>query len=58
VRQAYLDGLLNDDEVPLTAGEPAPDAEVPEITHRTAETGTQVIDLAAMRADLEAGRRG
>jgi hypothetical protein len=55
VQRAYLAGLETDGTLSYDEG----DGELPaETTHRTGvDAGTDVIDLAGMRAELEAARR-
>lgn len=58
LQQAYLDGLSEDENVPLTfqdsGPEGFPEGMSPNI--RKADAGTDVIDLKKMREDLEADR--
>lgn len=60
LRRAYLEGLSDDETVPFAIEDNAsagafPQGMQPNI--RRADAGTDVIDLAAMREELEAGRR-
>lgn len=53
MRQAYLDGLEDDESVPLSFRE---DEELP-VAKRVVNTGQDVIDLAEMREELEKHNR-
>jgi hypothetical protein len=57
VQRAYLQGLEDDGTLSFSEGES--EGEMPEGTvHRAnVDAGTDVIDLAGMRAELEAARR-
>lgn len=54
LQQTYLDGLSEDEEIPFRMAERSVP---PPVATRHADTGSKVIDLAAMREELEALRR-
>lgn len=60
IQRAYLDGLHEDESVPFRwretePGEITPGVSGPQIRENV-DPGTKVIDLSAMRAELEAAR--
>jgi hypothetical protein len=59
VKQAYLDGLDQDEEVPISfkPEQPEPLEMGGARIRENVDAGTDVIDLTSMMAELEAGRR-
>lgn len=60
-QRALLEGLENDDSVPFGFSESGGDEMTPGVAGPTVrsnvDAGTSVIDLAAMRAELEGARK-
>lgn len=56
MKRAYLDGLDADESVPMSLREGGGDGEGLPVTKRTVDPGVDVIDLAAMREQLDASR--
>lgn len=61
IQQAYLDGLDQDEDIPFSRNSDASGAfgegEMGPTVRTGVDAGTAVIDLAAMRAELEADPR-
>lgn len=57
VQRAYLEGLEEDQEVPFGWSEEGTDSGLPFTRREAVDAGTDVIDLAAMRDQLETDRR-